>query len=125
VDEKKTHKVLTESCLRLMSSRLERDICGLKMPGALVSEIESSRVERCLPAHVQYACRYWVDHLARSDIDLCNDDQVYKFIQEHFLHWLEALSIMGKMSDGVFMITTLQSMLIVSDLVLSRYDLRR
>ena len=125
VDEKKTHKVLTGSCLRLMSSHLKRDICDLQMPGTLASEIESSRVEQCLPAHVQYACRYWVDHLARSDIDLCNDDQVYKFIQEHFLHWLEALSIMGKMSDGFLIITALQSMLIVSDWVLSRYDLRR
>ena len=77
VDEKKTHRALTESCLRLMSSRLKRDICDLQMPGALISEAESGRVEQCLPAHVKYACRSWVDHLARSDIDLCSDDQIY------------------------------------------------
>jgi hypothetical protein len=125
VDEKKTHKVLTESCLRLMCSHLKRDICDLQMPGVPISEVESSRVERYLPAHVQYACRYWVDHLTRSDIDLYNAGRVHKFFQEHFLHWLEALSIMGKLSEGVFMITTIQSMLTVSDLVLSRYDLGR
>ena len=125
VDEKKTHKVLTESCLRLMSSRLKRDICDLQMPGALRSEVEKGRIEQYLPAHVQYACRYWVDHLTRSDIDLCNDGQIHKFIQEHFLHWLEALGLMERISEGVFMITTLQSLLAVSDLVLSCYNLRR
>jgi hypothetical protein len=46
------------------------------------------------------------------------------FLQQHFLHWLEALSLMGKMSEGVLMITALQSVLTVSDFVPSRYDLR-
>jgi hypothetical protein len=124
VDEKKTHKALTESCLRLISSCLKRDICDLQMPGVLIREVERGRVEQYLPAHVQYACRYWVDYLTRSNISLCDDGQIHKFIQEHFLHWLEALSLIGKISEGVFMITMLQSLLTVSDLVLSRYDLR-
>ena len=117
IDEKNTHRDLVESCLKVMSSALKRDICGLQMPGALASEVESNTLSRCLPIHVKYACRYWVDHLQRGEIGLCDDNgQVHKFLQQHFLHWLEALSLMGRMSEGVLMITTLHSILTVSDL---------
>jgi hypothetical protein len=125
VNEKRAHRDLVDSCLKVMSNALKRDMCGLQMPGVLTSEVESNTVSHCLPGHVQYACRYWVDHLQRGKIGLCGDnEQVHKFLKEHFLHWLEALSLIGKMPEGVFMIEALQSMLTVSDLVLSPYDLR-
>ena len=116
INEKKTHRDLVESCLKVMSRALKRDICGLQMPGALASEVESKTLSRCLPKYVQYACRYWVDHLQRSEIGLCDDNgRVHKFLQQYFLNWIEALSLMGKMSEGVLMITALHSMLTVSD----------
>jgi hypothetical protein len=37
-------------------------------------------------------------------------------LREHFLHWLEALSLIGKASDSVQMVTSLQS-LVVSGLM--------
>jgi hypothetical protein len=123
VDEKKAHSNLVDNCLRAMSSGLKRDICDLQKPGYLISEVERNSVDKCLPTHVQYACRYWINHLTRSDINLCDNGQIHKFLQQHFLHWLEALSLIGKMSEGVFMITALQSMLTVGDFVL-RYNLR-
>jgi hypothetical protein len=61
----------------------------------------------------------------RDNIELCDNGQIHKFIQKHFLHWLEALSLMRKMSEGVLMITALQSKLVVSDFMLSRHDLNR
>jgi NACHT domain len=124
VHDRKAHNDLAESCLQVMSKSLRKDICGLHMPGASTSEVESSRVGRCIPADVQYACRYWVDHLQRGEISLCDDNgQVHIFLQKHFLHWLEALSLMGKMSEGVLMLISLQSMLTVSDPTISYYDL--
>lgn len=41
VDEKETHGTLVKCCLRLMSSNLTRDICDLRAPGALASEVNS------------------------------------------------------------------------------------
>ncbi|KAI9772614.1 MAG: hypothetical protein M1839_002427 [Geoglossum umbratile] len=111
VDEKEAHKDLAEHCLRLLSVSLRRDIGDLSMPGALTSELNGT-VERYLPVPVQYACRYWVGHLQQSKVGLCDDNgQVHVFLQTHFLHWIEALSLMGKMSEGVLMLTALQSML--------------
>jgi hypothetical protein len=97
----------------------------------LVEEVDRSEIVKSLPSYLQYACRYWFDHLHQLDnrqrekSDLCDNRRVYKFLHQRFLHWLEALSLMGKMSEGALMITTLQSILAVSSFMLLRYDLRR
>jgi hypothetical protein len=114
VDEREMHGTLAKSCLLLISGSLKRDICGLRVPGALSSKVDNSCVEQCLPADLQYACRYWVQHLQRSEARLYDNDHVHKFLQNHFLHWLEALSLIGKTPDSVRMMTALQSM-VVSD----------
>ena len=112
VDEKKAHEALAERCLWLMSENLKRDICGLCAPGRLASSIDSSLVKQCIPAELQYACRYWVQHLQMSKADLRDNSQVHIFLQKHLLHWLEALSLMGITSESVHMVTDLESMVV-------------
>ena len=90
VDEKQTHQKLAARCIQLMSESLKQDICGLDAPGALVVNMDSSRVERSLPTELQYACLYWIQHLQKSGALLYDNDQVYQFLQVHLLHWLEA-----------------------------------
>jgi NACHT domain len=115
VDEKKGHKALADVCIRLMSNKLRRDICDLKLPGALAKEVHNHQIEQHLPAEVQYACQYWVQHLQRSKTKLLDNKQVHIFLQEHLLHWLEALSLIGKTSEGVLAVISLESLVIVSD----------
>jgi hypothetical protein len=112
VDEKQAHQTLAESCIRLMSASLKQDICGPLAPGVLVTNVESSQVNKCLPLEVQYACLYWVQHLQRSSAKLC--DQVYQFLQNHLLHWFEALSWIGKTSEGILAILSLEALISVS-----------
>jgi hypothetical protein len=114
VDEKQAHRALAESCIRLMSTALKQDICDQHTPGVLVTNVESRKVEQSLPPDVQYACLYWVQHLQRSGIRLRDDDQVHQFLQAHFLHWLEALSWMRKISEGILAIISLESIALVS-----------
>jgi hypothetical protein len=95
-----------------MSTSLKQDICGIETPGVLVTDIESSQVKKCLPLEVQYACLYWVQHLQRSGAQLYN--QVYQFLQDHLLHWLEALSWMEKTSEGILAISSLEAQIPVS-----------
>jgi hypothetical protein len=113
VDEKQTHWALANNCIQLMSTSLKRDICDLHRPGVLATDIEIGIVEQCLPLEVQYACLYWVHHLQCSGAQLYDND-VHQFLQEHFLHWVEALSLMGKTSHGAILVRTLESMLTVS-----------
>ena len=39
-----------------------------------------------------------------------DDDQVYDFLTRHFLHWIEALSLMGRGSEIIDIIKTLQTL---------------
>lgn len=115
VNEEATHNDLFAHCLNLMKGHLKKDMCDLQQPGVLASELEYSKVESCLPPAVQYACRYWVAHLQGANIVLYDGDVVHKFLQKYFLYWLEALSLMRKTSEGVLAITSLESVIIVSE----------
>ena len=97
-----------------MSTSLKQDICGLSAPGVLATDVERSRVDERLPPEVQYACLYWVQHLEKSGAQLFNDDRVHQFLQVHLLHWLEALSWMQKVSEGIVAIASLESIALVS-----------
>ena len=51
---------------------------------------------------------FWVDHLCKVDDqsldlmkELSDDGTIFVFLKEHFLHWLEGLSLIHKLSDGV------------------------
>ena len=69
----------------------------------------------------RYACVYWVQHFCQacSQLDLQRSgaqlyDQVYQFLQSHLLHWLEALSLIGKTSEGILAIFSLEAQIPVS-----------
>ncbi|XTI95240.1 hypothetical protein V2W45_1462911, partial [Cenococcum geophilum] len=110
VDEKKAHKAMVNHCIQLMSQKLnQKDLCGLGDPGARVAQVPPENLARCFPAELQYACEYWVQHLQRSGTQPYDDDQVHQFLQEHLLHWLEALSWMGKTSEGILAILSLEA----------------
>jgi hypothetical protein len=114
VDEKQAHQTLADSCIQVMSTSLKHDICGLNTPGTLISDVDSNRIQDFLPLEVQYASLYWVYHLQKSGTQLYDQGQVHQFLQEKFLFWLEALSWMGKISEGIYAIATLEALALVS-----------
>jgi NACHT domain len=117
VDEKKAHAALADACIQLMSDKLRRDICDLHLPGALAREAQSDRIEQHLPAELQYACHYWVQHLQRSETQLFDNGQVHVFLRKHLLHWLEVLGLMERTSEGVLAISSLESFVQVSSII--------
>ncbi|KAJ5020844.1 hypothetical protein J3E73DRAFT_435232 [Bipolaris maydis] len=46
---------------------------------------------------------------------LLDDEKVHEFLKQHFLHWLEALSWMGKVSEGIYAISSLESIALIGD----------
>lgn len=114
VDEKKAHEALANHCMRLMSEKLQKDICGLGDPGAKVAQVLREKIACCLPAELQYACRYWIDHLQQSKYQLYDNGIVHRFLQEHLLHWVEALSWIEQTSEGIRAIVSLEIMVNVS-----------
>jgi hypothetical protein len=122
VDEIECHREIADRCLRLLDSKdhgrdrdhLRRDICNLKMPGKARIEVDAATIRESLPPHIQYACLYWVYHLERSKDRVRDGGLVHLFLKRHFLHWLEALSLMGRISESIAMIGSLHSLLAVS-----------
>jgi hypothetical protein len=114
VDEKLAHQRLARNCIQTMSSSLKQDICMVGARGALAAELDRTQLQQYLSLELQYACNYWIQHLARSDAQLRDDDQVHSFLQEHCLHWLEVLGWMGKVPEGLHTISSLMSMTGVS-----------
>ena len=122
INERTTHESLADKCLRLMSSPngLKQNICNLSGPGSSPNEIDDRMIGRCLSSEIRYACRYWIDHLDQAhptdheQAGLCDDGSVHGFLKEHFLHWLEALSLMQAMSEGVLMVAKLRRLIKVS-----------
>ncbi|CZR52554.1 related to WD40-repeat protein (notchless protein) [Phialocephala subalpina] len=88
---------------------LKKDICEMHAPDSHASQVESSWIEKCLPPEVQYACLYWVQHLRRSSSQVHDGEEAHQFLQAHLLHWLETLGWMGKTSEGIQAILSLEA----------------
>ena len=112
VDEKATQKHIFLKCIRLMSMHLKRYMCELGLPAALAGKVDKTCVNKHIPTPLQYACRYWVNHLIEVDTNDNDLGEVFRFLQKKLLYWLEALSLIGKVFDCVQMVTTLESFIV-------------
>ncbi|TGZ80748.1 hypothetical protein EX30DRAFT_307236, partial [Ascodesmis nigricans] len=109
IDEQQGHRSLLSECLKCMSDKLRENVCDLPYPGISSGDVKKEIIEKALPSELQYACRYWIYHLQRSGNEVYNDGNIEKFLQTHFLHWLEVLSLMGVVSEGIDAIRALES----------------
>lgn len=120
IEETEAHQAMFDSCLDTMQQELHQDMCDLRLPGTLVSEISQDSITQHVSQHLQYACLYWVNHLAQLDVPqrkragLTDDGKIHKLLLDKFLYWLEALSLMGKLHESILIIHILQSLIDVS-----------
>ncbi|KAI3542637.1 hypothetical protein CSPX01_06842 [Colletotrichum filicis] len=111
VDEKLAHKDMGDYCVDLMMKNLHMNICDLRHPSYSVTSLEVGQVKRRIPPDLEYACLYWVEHYRQSGTSLRDGDKVDLFFREHFLHWLEAINLMGKSTEQGAIIRMYHSLL--------------
>jgi hypothetical protein len=64
-------------------------------------------------APIRYSCVFWADHLCSLSgenptlLRELMDSKIFGFLKEYFLRWLESLSLLGKVSDGLLAIRNL------------------
>ena len=118
VDGANAHLVLSRHCLRVLSGPcgLRENLCDLECPGQFRHKVESIIIVSRLSSALQYACRHWVHHIQHSLRQMHDDDEVHMFLKKHFLHWLEALSLMNCISETISLLGILQSCVSVSHL---------
>jgi hypothetical protein len=114
IDEKHTNQCLAERCRQIMQDSLERNICKLPSEGTQRDEISNDSIQLHIPPPLKYACRYWAHHLLRcTDLSGMMHD-AYLFLQVHFLHWVEAMSLLGLTSEVSGILDRLQTSTSVS-----------
>ena len=95
-------------------SKLGRNIYALPYPGSKSGDIMIPGPDPL--EGLRYSCIYWATYVCQvwSQLGLQSSsaqlyDQVYQFLREHLLHWLEAVGWIGKTSEGVLAILALEA----------------
>lgn len=119
IKEEEGHERLFHRCIAVMEKVLGKNICNLESPGTRIVKsrekadgsevVDTSDIFECIAPHVRYACRFWVDHLLQVKNKSKLFEVALRFLRGHFLHWLEALGLIGKISEGITAITSLES----------------
>jgi NACHT domain len=103
IDTSAHHGEIARLCLERMKRSLKRDICEIRDPTRMNDEIGdlSNRTGEYLPGDLQYACRYWAMHLSQCSSIGFLFNLLRNFVFGSVLHWLEVLSLIGKLGDGL------------------------
>ncbi|KAJ6086507.1 WD40 repeat-like protein, partial [Penicillium canescens] len=107
VDEPSKHKEIAKSCLKTMRNRLQKDICNLESPGTRRVDIDPQHIRQYISPQLQYSCRFWTHHLKNSQALSTEIEDMLLFLKQHFLHWVEAMSLLGLISEVVGMLNLL------------------
>ncbi|THZ70320.1 WD40 repeat-like protein [Aureobasidium pullulans] len=103
INEPALHAQIAGMCVKLMSRHLRRDLCQLRKPGTTRNEIGQQTLKKFLPAELRYACRYWIQHADQEKNPIYDGDHIHNFLNQHMLHWLEALALMGDLAMSIEM----------------------
>lgn len=111
------HDVLFSRSLKALLAVLRNDIYGLNNPGVFLDHSSSPILDPL--AAVRYSCVHWVDHLVHShptkrtnNNRLHNGGIVDNFIRQKYLHWLESLSLLRCMQEGVIAVHKLEALVV-------------
>jgi NACHT domain len=99
------HVDISRRSIDVMSSTLKQNMYNLDF-GFKPKDIQPLDLDPLAP--IRYSCVFWADHLcflngesSECKRELMDDGRVFRFLKERFLCWLESLSLLGKLSDGV------------------------
>lgn len=106
------HHVIFSRSLEALSRTLRRDIYGLGASGFPIEQVSPSRPSPL--SSIRYSCIFWVDHLDDSGSRAETSDEdlraVHGFLQMKYLYWLESLSLLHSMSEGVRAVQKLEAL---------------
>jgi hypothetical protein len=100
---KTAHSRLLQGCFAIMHDGLHRNMCDLEHSGVQYENIGDAIIDRKISPALKYACRYWTYHWERSE---SQDDLVAEFVRQHFLHWLETMSLLDLWDEASLMIAS-------------------
>jgi hypothetical protein len=114
-----SHQMLAKSCLSLMNSSLKENICDLDGRPAN-NDIANETISAHISEGLAYACVYWASHLtAAGKEDFQAEDDVRnllnEFLRDHVLHWMECLSLLGRLNIAIESLREIEGWLLVRE----------
>jgi NACHT domain len=106
------HADISRRSIDAMSKGLKKNIYPLPNVGLTMEDITAPSTDPL--EGLQYSCVYWVQHLQATSAQYRDYSCIYRFLQLRLLHWLEALCWIGKISDGILAISSLEALSLVS-----------
>jgi hypothetical protein len=103
VDVASDHLRIIEHGLELMNGCLRYDICRIRDPSLLNSEVVDleERLIKYVSESLRYACRFWVmhwlEHIRTAGTQSWIPTGLKAFCAQHLLHWIEVLSLTGNL----------------------------
>ncbi|KAJ8058450.1 hypothetical protein OCU04_012638 [Sclerotinia nivalis] len=127
----KVHDKVFRNSVTIMSKTLKRNIYDLCHPGFPINKVKQPDPDPL--ACIQYSCIYWVDHLKNGDPEqkkecIQDNGHIHIFLKKHLLYWLEVMSLIKKISEGIIAISSLESYIPAnkgSELYTLIYDAKR
>ncbi|APA11275.1 hypothetical protein sscle_07g060450 [Sclerotinia sclerotiorum 1980 UF-70] len=113
----KVHNKALLNSITVMRKTLKRDIYGLGYPGLPIDKVKQPYPDTL--ASIRYSCIYWINHLRDGDPEqnrehIQDNGNIYEFLKNHLLHWLEVMSLMEKTSEGINAISSLESYILAN-----------
>ena len=93
-------RTLLLGSLRIMRNELEFNICKLETSHVIHDDIPDleERVNKNISVILQYACRFWTEHLNKCDFNDEIAQEVEHFMINEFLYWLEVMSVLREVN---------------------------
>ena len=95
------HAFIARNCFRVMDEQLRANICDLKFPEKY---LDNDKIQHLLGDRIsrelQYACLHWATHFFSAEKDDNLSGLLERFSSTHLLHWLEVLSLIGRLEVG-------------------------
>ncbi|KAM6516800.1 hypothetical protein FSOLCH5_007742 [Fusarium solani] len=109
------HHAIFSRSLEALSQTLKRDVYKLGIPGFPIHQVSPPDPDPL--ASIRYSCVFWTNHLddsepraKMSNKDLQDAGAVHDFLRKKYLYWLESLSLLRTMSEGVMAVQKLEAL---------------
>ncbi|KAK1842426.1 vegetative incompatibility protein het-e-1 [Colletotrichum chrysophilum] len=104
------HGLIWMHSLQVMSTTLLRNIYLLDTPGTFIGDVRTPIPDPLAP--VRYSCIHWINHFCTAScIEQHQIGHMEYFFAHCFLHWIEAICLMGSVYEGVESMKKLSSAL--------------
>ncbi len=122
VDTSTHERRLALQCLDILNNRLSEGVETLLKPTEEVDAVSKDTILCAIPQEVQYACRFWTEHVAFSSMDNSDQELMERldlFSSTMLLRWVVSMCILHAISDAMAAARSMQQWMVSLAFIMS------